>query len=90
VSTVGPIPISNTPLSIFLRFMFIVLFGIFDLQFFTFLFPPFCLSQNGIAFDTLDMMVFKSATRIFPLLVIAFVIVYHTCRERGSLTCACV
>ena len=89
VSTVGPIPISNTPLSIFLRLMFIVLFGIFDLQFFTFLFPPFCLSQNGIAFDTLDMMVFKSATRIFPLLVIAFVIVYHTCRGRGSLSCTC-
>ena len=90
VSTTGPIPISTTPLSIFLRLLYIVFYGIFDLQFFTFLFPPFCLSQFGSSWDTLDMMVFKSATTIFPLIVIALIIVYHTCRERGSLSCLCV
>ena len=87
VSTIGPIYIDNTPSSVIMRFLFLVCFAIFDLQFITFLFPPFCLSRDGDKFDTLDMIVFKSATRIFPLIVIILVILYHKLQEWPFFKC---
>ena len=89
VSTIGPIPIQNTGGSVLLRLLFIIFYGIFDLQFFTFLFPPFCLTSGGSKYDKLDMMVFKSMTRIFPLVVIVLFFVYHAIRGRGCFKCLC-
>ena len=88
VSTIGPIYIDNTPSSVFVRLLFLMCFAIFDLQFFTFLFPPFCLSRNGDEFDTLGMIIFKSATRIFPLIVISLVLLHHKLQEWPIFKCS--
>ena len=89
VSTIGPIPIQNTGGSVLLRLLFIIFYGIFDLQFFTFLFPPFCLTGGGSKYDKLDMMVFKSMTRVFPLVVIVLFLVHHELRGRGCFKYLC-
>ena len=51
ISTIGPIPIQNTAGSVLLRLLFIIFYGIFYLQFFTFLFPPFCLTREGSKYN---------------------------------------
>ena len=80
ISTTGPIDISNDPISILERLLFIIFFGIFNLQFFSFLFPPFCLSASGSNMEVLDIMAFKSTTRIFALVVIGIILLYHKCK----------
>ena len=87
ISTTGPIYISNNPGSIIQRLLFVSFFGIFNLQFLSFLFPPFCLSVNGSNMEVLDIIAFKSTTRIFALFVIGLILVYHKCK--GS-SCRCL
>ena len=89
ISTIGPIPIQNTGGSVLLRLLFIIFYGIFDLQFFSLLFPPFCLTREGSKYDILDMIVFKSMTRVFPLVVIVLFFVYHAICGRGCFKCLC-
>ena len=86
-TAIGPIYIDNILSNDFMRFLFLMCFAIFDLQFITFLFPPFCLTRDGDKFDTLDMILFKSATRIFPLIFIIFVILYHKLQEWSFFNC---
>ena len=86
-TAISPIYIDNILSNVFMRFLFLMCFAIFDLQFITFLFPPFCLSRDGDKFDTLDMILFKSVTRIFPLIFILLVLLNHKLQEWSFFKC---
>ena len=80
----GLISIEDDALSYILRGIYILFFGIFNLQFFSFLFPPFCLSSKGDRLDVLDIVVIKALTRVYPFLIILLFIITQTCIKRNG------
>ena len=83
VSTKGPVTISRDATSVFMRFVYVLYFGIFNLQFFSFLLPPFCLSATADGLDQLDIIFLKSFSRIVPIVVIITILILQYCTQRG-------
>ena len=83
ISTVGPIVISNNASSVIVRFFYVIFFGIFNLQFFSFLLPPFCPSSGAANLDQVDMILIKALTRILPFIIILAIIALQWCNQYG-------
>ena len=83
ISSVGPIVISNSASSVIVRFLYVIFFGIFNLQFFSFLLPPFCISPSADNLDQLDMIVIKAFTRLLPFVIILAIIALQWCNQYG-------
>ena len=83
ISSVGPIVNNNRADSVIVRFLYVIFFGIFNLQFFSFLFPPFCISPGAANLDLLDMILIKALTRLLPFIVILAIIAMQWCNHYG-------
>ena len=83
ISSVGPIKLDNSARSVFARFSFVVFFGIFDLQFFSFLLPPFCITPSAANLDQLDMILITALTRLLPFIIILSIITLQWCNHYG-------
>ena len=83
ISTAGPIVISNSASSVIVRFFYVIFFGIFNLQFFSFLLPPFCISPGAANLDQVDVILIKTFTRLLPFIVILAIIALQWCNQYG-------
>ena len=83
ISSVGPIVISDSASSVIVRFLYVLFFGIFNLQFFSFLLPPFCISSGAANLDQLDMILIKASTRLLPFVIILAIIALQWCNHYG-------
>ena len=83
ISSVGPIVISNKPSSVIARFLYVIFFGIFNLQFFSFIFPPFCISPSAASLDQLDIILIKTFTRLLPFIIVLAIIALQWCNHYG-------
>ena len=83
ISSVGPIIIDDSAGSVIVRFAFIIFFGMFNLQFFSFLFPVFCISPGAANLDQLDMILIKVLTRLLPFIIILSIIALQWCNQYG-------
>ena len=83
ISSIGPIVINDSANSVIIRFLYVFFFGIFNLQFFTFLFPPFCISPSAANLDQLDIILIKALTRLLPFVIILAIIALQWCNQYG-------
>ena len=83
ISTVGPIKLDNSAGSVVTRFAFVIFFGIFNLQFFLFLFPPFCISPDAANLDQLDLVLITALIRLVPFIIILAIIALQWCNQYG-------
>ena len=83
VSTIGPIKIDSTASSVIARFLYVLFFGMFNLQFFSFLLPLFCISPGAANLDQLDMILVKALTRLLPFVIILAIIALQWCNQYG-------
>ena len=83
ISSIGPITINNSAGSVVMRFAFVIFFGMFNLQFFSFLLPPFCISPSAANLDQLDMILIKVFTRLLPFITILVIIALQWCNQYG-------
>ena len=83
ISSVGPIVISNTASSVIVRFLYVIFFGIFNFQFFSFTFPPFCISPGAASLDQLDIILIKTFTRLLPFIIVLAIIALQWCNHYG-------
>ena len=83
ISAVGPLKLDNSAGSVIVRFAFILFFGMFNLQFFSFLFPVFCISSGAADLDQLDMILIKAFSRLLPFIIILDIIALQWCNQYG-------
>ena len=83
ISSVGPIKLDSSADSVIARFAFVIFFGIFDLQFFSFLLPPFCITSGAANLDQLDMILITALTRLLPFVIILAIIALQWCNHYG-------
>ena len=83
ISSIGPITINNTAGSVVVRFAYIIFFGMFNLQFFSLLFPVFCISSSAAHLEQLDVIVIKVFTRLLPITIILAIIALQWCNQYG-------
>ena len=83
ISSIGPITINNTAGSVVVRFAYIIFFGMFNLQFFSFLFPVFCIASSAAHLEQLDVIVIKVFTRLLPITIILAIIALQWCNQYG-------
>ena len=86
ISSVGPIVISNKASSVIVHFLYAIFFGIFNLQFFSFTFPPFCVSPGAASLDQLDVILIKTFTRLLPFTIILATIAMCMCMHFNVLS----